>query len=199
MDRDACFEVMRELDVGDAAHGYPADLHLIAADELAGFSFPGGSRCRRRRRTRGRPRSEPRSRAPPRRACGPRAAAAPRRPCGSCAAAARSGVEAAARMGRGANRGHLLHFCRLGAVRLGAAGARAGPTAAPADPLPPGTGVPGLSGTEADEGPPATVGSGISPRRAISLIHSLALSTDPKADAARAPLPPLGGLNATYT
>ena len=49
-----------------------------------------------------------------------------------------------------------------------------------------------MSGIAAEDGPLATVGSGISPRRAINLVHSCGVSAELAALAARAPLAPAG-------
>ena len=56
--------------------------------------------------------------------------------------------------------------------------------------------APGLSGIAAEEGARETVGSGISPSRDISLIHSLGVSAELRSPAARAGPP--AAANATW-
>ena len=190
MDRDAGFEVVGQRDVRDAPDRHAADLHLVAPDQLSRFvHFQVVVGCRPRRRTRGRRRSAPRSRARRRRAApDPGGRTRARSVGGGTFSRGGGGGGGAAGLGG-------LTVATGFPSRSEIAGARTAP-AGVADPLLPGTGVPGLSGIAAAEGPLATVGSGISPSRAISLIHSFGVSAESSTPAACAP-PLLSGLNVT--
>ena len=163
MDRDLRLVVVRQRDARDAPDRHAADLHLVAPDELAGFAEDrAGSWRRRRRRT------------------GDRATIS------TTIASAPNAMIRPARGGSGPER-------RTGAEGLepgggGGAGGLGGLTVAIRC-LPAGARSTGLVGDRRGRGSLATVGSGISPSRAISLIHSLALSPEPNTPAACARRP----------
>ncbi len=150
MDRDPRFEVVRQFDVRDAADRDASDLHLVAADELIAFGEDQvvGGAAAAAEEQHGDDQHDQRERADGDDAPGVR----PRR---ADAAAPRRGARGAAAAAAGGLGGLVV-----------ATGFLSGCAAA------------GESGIAAADGLRETVGSGISPSRAISLVHSAGASAE---------------------